>query len=723
MSALPVCGRGDVCARRLQRRPLYWFTTLALASIGIPAFAGHADPSSLPPQDTYPTAAIRSAVTLEPVVVTAPMQTSPLRVVLDPKRPYQPVPASDGADFLKSIPGFDTIRKGGSNGDPVFRGMVGSRLNILVDGGQTGGGCPSRMDPPTAYIAPELFDKVTLVKGPETVIWGPGNSAGTVLFDRTFTRYEKPSWSFMGSLLGGTRGRFDQTADIRAGTPDFYMGVSANHTHADDYEDGSGHRVHSSYERWNTDVTLGWTPGKDTRVELTAGRGNGHAAYAFSGMDGVQFLRQSLGLHFVQENLSETFTKLDVRAYYNSVDHVMDNYTLRRPDPDSAMPMAMASEPARQTRGGRVAGTFDWGDAVELVAGIDGSGNTHTSRSGGPEGSAMGYYRDKPRRRDATVSTVGGFGQLTWYLTTHQRLIGGARVDWAHVRGYALAVDGDSGTSSMADGMGMGNGAPEMAVASRSATLPSGFLRYEHDLTGTHATLYAGIGHVERFPDYWEMFGGHVASTVTSFQSLRPERTTQLDAGVQYQTRRTQAWVSAYAGVVNDYILIHYLDGNGNASNVNARIMGGEAGMVHAFGNRWKGNASVAYAWGKNQTEHHPLPQLPPLDVKLGLVYDAGRWSTGVLWRVDSAQHRIAIGEGNIVGDDLGPTGGFGVFSVNGSMRLSQEFTLSAGVDNLFNKTYAESVNAISKELQGYAGATRINEPGRTFWAKLEVKL
>ncbi len=179
-----------------------------------------------------------SAKTLEPIVVTALMQDTPLTVVTNPKAPRQPVPASDGADFLKSIPGFSTIRKGGSNGDPVLRGMAGSRLNILIDGGQVGGGCPSRMDPPTAYISPELYDRVTLIKGPETVLHGPGNSAGVVLFERDFTRYTEAGYSMNASALGGSWGRNDVNADLRAGTPMGYLGVSANHTHSQDYEDG-----------------------------------------------------------------------------------------------------------------------------------------------------------------------------------------------------------------------------------------------------------------------------------------------------------------------------------------------------------------------------------------------------------------------------------------------------------------------------------------------------
>lgn len=57
--------------------------------------------------------------------------------------------------------------------------MFGSRLKILTDGAEMLGACPSRMDAPTSYIAPEDFDLLSLIKGPETVLWGPGNSAGT----------------------------------------------------------------------------------------------------------------------------------------------------------------------------------------------------------------------------------------------------------------------------------------------------------------------------------------------------------------------------------------------------------------------------------------------------------------------------------------------------------------------------------------------------------------
>ncbi|AIF47605.1 TonB-dependent copper receptor [Dyella japonica] len=662
--------------------------------------------------------------TLPPVVVTAIMQDSPLMVITDPKKPRQPVPASDGADFLKGIPGFSTIRKGGSNGDPLLRGMSGSRLNILVDGGMIAGGCPSRMDPPTAYIAPQLYDRVTVIKGPETVLYGPGNSAGVVLFDREFKRYTQASLDGDASVLFGTAGRNDQNLDLRAGDATGYIGLSANHTHSQDYKDGDGNRVHSQYDRWNADATVGWTPNDDTRVELTAGKGNGDAAYAFSGMDGAQFLRESAALKWTQEHLTPHWDKLDVLAYTNYADHVMDNYTLRKPDPSSMMPMAMASDVDRRTSGGRAVGTWRWDDALELDAGMDGSVSVHTSRMGGPPGSRMGYYKDKPRTRDARLQDIGAFAEARWTFAPSQRLVSGIRVDRAQTRGYLL--DEGGGHTAGMGGMGHMPMAPTRVAADRSDTLPSGFVRYERDLSTQPATFYAGVGHVERFPDYWELFGQHVQSTLASFRTLQPERTTQLDVGMQYHDDRVKAWVSAYAGVVNDFILMHYPVTSmnvGYASNVQARIAGGEAGASYALTDHWKADATFSYAWGENRTEDRPLPQMPPFEARLGLTYEATAWSVGALWRVAAAQHRVATGEGNIVGQDIGPSAGFGVLSLNGAYRIDRRFTLSAGIDNVFNKTYAEHVNAASAGLAGYVNTTRVNEPGRTLWIKLDTRL
>lgn len=702
------------------------FLAIGGATVSLDAFAESANACAMieSPPSSAGVLPIEASRELDPIVVTGVPDYAPLTVIVDPKAPRQPVPASDGADILKSISGFSTIRKGGSNGDPVLRGMAGSRINIVVDGGGIAGGCPSRMDPPTAYIAPELFDRIVVIKGPETVIHGPGNSAGTVLFERERTRLSEPGWSLDGSLLGGSWDRADGTIDVSGGTPDFYANVVANRTRSDDYDDGNGDRVHSSYKRWNADVAFGWTPDEDTRLHVSAGKGNGQAAYAFSSMDGAQFLRESLGLEFEKKNLTRTFRRLEARAYYNYADHVMDNYTLRDPDPMSMMPMAMASDVDRRTTGGRLAGTFEW-STFTLVAGLDTTHNVHSVRNGGPPDSMLGDYRDLPRERDARMSTTGAFAEGTWKFADRQRLVSGLRVDRARARGYQLTADDDAGGGmDMGGEMSMGDPTPSVS-ATRGRTLPSGFARWERDLASSPVTVYAGVGHVGRFPDYWELVGGHVTASVPAFEALQPEKTTQLDFGARYSDTRLKAWVSAYAGHVSNYILLHHaadMMGASYASNVSATTAGGEAGLQYALGTNWKVDASLAYTWGRNNTEHRPLPQLPPLESRLGLTYDAGAWSIGALWRGATAQHRVAIGEGNIVGKDIGPTGGFGVLSLNGGYRLTRGVVLTAGIDNLFDKVYAEHVNAVNEGLDGYVNTTRINEPGRTAWLKAGLR-
>ncbi|HWZ47383.1 MAG TPA: TonB-dependent receptor plug domain-containing protein, partial [Herbaspirillum sp.] len=325
-----------------------------------PAAAG---PSIIPEQRTA----------LSEIVVTAPQMSTPLTVVTDPKAPRQPVPAHDGADYLKTIPGFSVIRKGGADGDPVLRGMAGSRLNITADGQTMLGGCNNRMDPPTAYIFPAEYDKITVIKGPQTVLYGPVGSAGTVLFERSDYRMP-PGLKANSSIMFGSYGRRDEVAGARYSLADMYLQADATRSHSDDYRDGSGAAVHSAYTRWSSRAAIGLTPDDDTLIELSVAKSDGRAAYADRRMDGARFSRQNVGLKFEKRNISPLVEKVAVQIYRNYVDHVMDNYTLRTPPGD----MYMASNPDRLTEGARAAVTLRLAEATQLIAGVDMQRNRHT---------------------------------------------------------------------------------------------------------------------------------------------------------------------------------------------------------------------------------------------------------------------------------------------------------------------------------------------------------
>ena len=649
---------------------------------------------------------------LDRVVVTGVRPVSALTYETDPRKPRQPIPASDGADYLKTIPGFNAIRNGGTNGDPVLRGMFGSRLNLLTNEGAMPGACPSRMDNPLSYVSPDTFDQLTVVKGPQTVLWGPGASAGTVRFSRDREIFAERTVKGSGALLFGDNGRNDQVGDATFGAPLGYARVSANRSDSDDYRDGNGDVVPSRWTKWNSDVAVGWTPDDSTLLEASFGRGDGEARYAGRGMDGAQFVRESQGLRFEKRGFDGALDRVEANVYRNRADHVMDNYTLRTPNPSSAMPMPMASNVERVTTGGRAAAVWAV-DAIEITAGIDSMASEHRTRSA----SGIGAYALQPWALDAQVRNSGVFGELAW-RTGEGRVVAGARADRAAARDLRA-------TTGM---MRMPN---PTRGQTREETLTAGFARYEHGTAAKGLSWYAGVGHTERMPDYWELFSatrGPVGS-VNAFSGVDTEKTTQVDLGLQYKSAKLDAWASAYAGRIDDFILFDYVAGGmmgttTTARNVDADIHGAEAGATWKPAMHWRVEGSLAWAWGENRTQNRPLPQMSPFEARLGLNWnDHHRWSAGALLRGVARQSRVAPGQGNVVGRDLSPTAGFGTLALNVGYRVNDIVQLSAGVDNVFDRYYAEHLNLAGSADFGYpADPVRIAEPGRTAWVRVSMK-
>ncbi|WP_313079071.1 TonB-dependent copper receptor [Pulveribacter sp.] len=686
---------------RLLHTPTACALACALLAAG-PAWADDADPAD-------------AARALRPVVVTAVHEHSPAQIVADPKQPRQPMPASDAADYLKTIPGFSAIRSGGSNSDPVLRGQFGSRLPLLTNGAQLLGACPARMDSPSSYISPETFDALIVTKGPQTVLWGPGASAGVVRFERERPDFTEPGVRFAASALAASAGRNDQTADFTAGNAQVYVRATANRSHGHDYRDGDGRRVPSAWDKWNTDVALGWTPGADTLLELSAGAGDGEARYGGRGMDGTQFRRDTWGLRLEQRNLAPWLSKLEAQVQRNRADHVMDNFTLRRFSPGGGMSMPMASNVLRETTSARVAATLQWQPDWQVVAGLDALHSPHAQRSGTP----TRPYGDQPWRRDARFENLGVFAEGTWQARPDTRWVGGLRLDRAQAWRYPASEGGMGGMGGMG-GAAMSAPADDHRL---HRALPSGFVRWERTLDAG-ASVHAGLGHVQRFPDYWELIspGNSAAGSGNAFATLRPEKTTQLDVGARWQDTQWQLWSSAYVGVVRDYILFDYAAMRSAVRNIDARMAGVELGASRRLGPQWTAQGTLAYAWGRNASDGRPLPQMPPLEARLGLEWAQGAWSAGGLWRLVAAQRRIAPGQGNVVGRDLGASGGFGVLSLHAGWRANGQLQLAAGVDNLLDKTYAEHLNLAGNAGFGYPGGTRLNEPGRTLWLRADVR-
>jgi len=647
----------------------------------------------------------------EMVVVTGASMDRPLALETDPRAPRQPLPAHDGADYLKAIPGFSVIRKGGTDGDPVLRGMAGSRVGILLDGQQISGGCGGRMDPPTAYVFPAAYDRITVLKGPQTVLAGAGMSAGAVLFERTRKRVAQPGVTLVSSATLAAFGRHDEMADVRAALPSFYLQAGATRSHTDDYKDGNGDAVHSFYTRSSGIAAFGWTPDDDTLLELSGALSNGEAAYADRSMDGSRFARENLALKFDRRITSSLVSRIEAQSYFNSIDHVMDNYSLRTPGT-----LYSAMNPDRVTIGGRAAVTVAAGGTTSIVLGADAQRNVHRGRNVMGKTSAdlaTIAYESAPRVEDMRFSQVGAFAEATHVVSAASRLIGGLRTDWHQATDSRTCV-----AASMCPGSSPLKN--DTIGATDRKTLVSAFGRYERAVTRA-GTLYVGLGHAERFPDYWERLKQDPTTLKSAFLTTRPEKTTQLDAGMLVKGAGWSGSVSGFYGRIHDYLLIRWTPAPALTRNVDAATLGAEADLARNLAKHLTADLAVAYVHGNNQTDHTPLAQQPPAEARLGLHYDNQVYSFGVLTRLVSAQSRVDVGSGSIVtnGMDLGPTAGFTVFSMNGGYRLTKNLSLTAGVDNVLNRTYAEHLSQGGAMVPGFIQTVRVNEPGRTAWMKL----
>jgi iron complex outermembrane receptor protein len=656
------------------------------------------------------TNAFATEALLNDVVVTAAPMTTPTTIELDPKVPRQPLPAHDGADFLKSVPGFSIMRKAGTDGEPNFRGMGGSRVNILADDQNIFGGCGQRMDAPTAYIFPEIYDKVTVIKGPQTVLYPGHGSAATVRFEKEQKTYDKPGYDVHASGLVGSFGRHDEVVDANLGNKDYFATFTGSNSKSDNYKDGNGNEVYSKYHRYSASSSVGVTPDNNKRFELSAGRSNGYAAYADRTMDGTKFLRENIAGKGQIKNVSDLVEKIDFQVSRNTIFHTMSE--AMRGNPSSYMDVT------HDTNAARITSDLNLRATTRAKVGFDYSQSKHGGNMPGMGAIAI--------TEDSEFKNTALFAEITEELSKGKKFIAGYRGD------YWSVIDKRSSMSS------------DTAGQTRAELTNSGFARLENQLSSLQNTnSFIGIGRSERMPDYWELISNRrdgfanpsnamMTNTHSALQSTKTEKTYQLDAGLIHKSSRFEAGASFFYNQIKDFILVDarstpdYVSGmyrTPSSRNIDAQTHGFELTSSYALTNVVKFNSSVAYVKGKNETDGLPLAQLAPLEGRLALAYDDKKYSYGALLRLVAPKDEVAVGQGNISGQDVAKSGGFGIFSLNAGYKPNKKTLIAAGVDNVFDKAYAEFISRAGASVAGYTQTTRVNEPGRTAWLKATIAL
>ena len=619
---------------------------------------------------------------------------------------------SETGTTLRQISGVDASRMGGHGVDLVIRGQSASQLNVLIDGAKIEGGCPNRMDPPTAYAEMSSFDEVTVVKGVNSVTYGSGGTGGTVLFERKAPTFEEGK-PYNGEInIGGTNNGVtkDMNATISAGGDKGYIVLQGSKKSADNYTDGNGNEVESSYESQQGHIDLGWTPNENHELRLSYENTLVEdALFAGASMDSPKSDGTTTSLRYKGANITENIQNIEVDIYSSDVDHEMDNFSLRT----SAGTMQNITDV--QTTGAKIQLTsmightqLDYGIQFEGVEKMSTLYNVSSGNS---------LFFMWP---DVKTETKSIFAESTSFFRDNQKVILGLRYDSVETKANKANTAADSGNLATSLYSTTYSSTYNGETKNDDANL-NALLRYERTYKN-NLNVFAGLSRTYRYADATELYIAKGGSDAwVGNPNLKPEQHNQFDLGVSQNLKDSNWSLSAFYDVVNDYILF---DSSNNQTSItpanrkiylnkDATIVGLEmSGNMKATQNiTLGGNASLSN--GTNETDNRNLSNIAPLSGSVYAQYAGSNWDAGSRFNFATNQDSV-----NTDFNEL-ETAGWSTLDLFGNYKINKNIKLSAGVDNLFDHAYYTYFN----RTDATTGATyKVYEPGRVVWAKLNAK-
>ena len=640
-------------------------------------------------------------------------------------------PETDSGAYLRNTVGISAGRMGGHGVDPVIRGQQQNQINILNDGVSQYGACPNRMDPPASFINMDTYDRVTVLKGYSSVLYGAGGTGGTVLFERDPVRLDR--WTSKGDVSVGYESNGSSKRASGVGlVGDTWGAVRADATYVDagSYEDGDGNEVATSYRQRHGGLGLSLTPAGNQyfSVDIEQDRVT-DALFPGAGMDSPLSDSVKITAKGILD-FDGLLSRLRFEAYGSLVDHEMDNFSLR---PFTAM-RARFVDSTSDTYGGRVIGDLRFDD-VSLSVGIDLQRNEREAqRLDGPTGATATVLQNL-LWPDVAITQVGVFAEGVLPIGEATGLKLGLRYD--NVTSEARKADVQARVSPMGGGVfRSANNLYQTHYGTTAARTTdhniSGLARLEHDVSDL-TTVFAGVSHSMRSPDATERYlsnfmgPGGVSSWVGN-PNLDPERHHQIDVGFASDGGAWGLSGSLYYDRVEDYILRDRARAQSGIltndtrttiyRNVRATLAGGELEARHAFAPGWEGSAGVAYTYGQNETDSRALPQIPPLEAHFELRYDASEWLVGA--RLDMAAKATRVDADPIAGTgrDAGQTSSWATLGVFGKYLINDAVALEGGVSNILDADYAYHLN---REDIFSGTSVQVDEPGRSAFLKVSL--
>ena len=599
--------------------------------------------------------------------------------------------ATDGASLLKYSPGVSIVRNGGQTGLVQMRGLTGDRVKILLDDMSISPACPNHMDPPMHYVSASSDSELVQTPGVTPVRYGGDSLSGTVRTVRpepTFAESGAVLWS--GELSAnflGSHNAYGGAVELGVANENAIFEYRGGWSMADDIRYPSGTVKGSGYETQHQDLDATFRTGNGY-LALDAGMTRTRdAGTPVLPMDMTVADSWHAGFRHVA-NFERI--KWESRLYVHSIDHVMDNFSLRNP-PKMQMEAPSTSK--------------DYG----LKSSVEWTGNPTVWRMG------VDLHRND---FEATQKLVASGHERDMFADNQRSRLGvfvEAEHDWSDQWSSLLGVRGDY-VSSEAGSVYSEFGPPP--VAADAAAFNAGARSHDDMLIDAAATLAftpdeasryeVSMGVKNRAPSLLERYlwtplnassGMADGRTYLGNVDLDPETAFQLTASASHQT---DAWAVRFSPFYNK--VHNYIQGTPMARNDSAGmpvlqfqnfdwvdLYGAELEANYQFTQHLALGVQFSYVRGRNLDTNDDLYRISPLNGLVDLGWDDGRWAAHL--ELDWATSQNDVSDYN--GESTSP--GYALVHLRGAYQITEGTRIEVGVENVFNEEYSEHLSGMNR--------------------------
>ncbi len=618
----------------------------------------------------------------------------------------------DGANILNQVPAFNSIRKSGSYGmDPVFRGYKYEQLNVVMNGAQSAiAACPNRMDPPTSQMAPNMMDRIEVLKGPHSLRYGTG-FGGTINFIPAKLQFsQQPAstgrfstgYEANGNILRseGELGILSERIDLR-----FFGSWSGG----GDYESGNGNDVQADFSRGSIGSILGIKLASNQQIRLSANynvaRDADFPALAMDLRDDDTWMFN--GRHDIQIQQG-ALQSWNTTVFGSFVDHLMNN--LQRPS--SMRPVDAETRAETYNYGGRTESVWQFSRS-KLYAGAD-------LRVEGASGTRVRTFLMGPNAGNSVEDNAWQDGQISKTGLFAEYHLSGSALNYVFSGRLELNQSGISDVSPQFSQLN-----PDVDATQINISMSAGAQKNVSE----SLTLGLWVGRAQRSGSLTERFinffpVGQDPFEILGNPNIDPEINNQLDLTLEWNRQNTAVNVDVFGSYLQNYISslidpslnprIPMSPGVRRVINIDEAFKTGfEVSWVQQLFMGTQQQLSLAYTYAQDLERDEALPEIPPMDIRYQLKgsYASSRIFPEISLRYVLEQSRVS----QEFGETLTPD--FLVLDLKLGISITNKIRFNAGVNNLFNENYFEHLN---RSVRG--SADPIFAPGRNVYTNLSVQ-